>query len=100
MQVKHNDVLIATIGSALTIKEVSGFLVANDIQIPLSELALIYTSSEAEALRKRAYKLESDPLFIEWQFDQTLEKEKQWRDKVIEIKALYPLGNHDSASQG
>lgn len=99
MQIKHNDVLIATIGSALTLSEVSDFLIANEIQIPLSELAFNYTKSEAEMLRKRAYKLESDPLFIEWQFDQTLEKEKQWRDKVVEIKARYPLPSSDSVSE-
>jgi hypothetical protein len=34
---------------------------------------------------------EADPLFLEWQYDETPEKEKAWRDKVAEIKALYPL---------
>ncbi|EPH6098226.1 hypothetical protein ACS0KQ_003253 [Vibrio cholerae] len=41
--------------------------------------------------RKNAYVKESDPIFIEWQYDQTEEKEKAWRDKVAEIKARYPL---------
>lgn len=44
-----------------------------------------------ESKRKNAYVSESDPLFLEWQFDQTPEKEKAWRDKVAEIKARYPL---------
>lgn len=43
--------------------------------------------------RKAAYKNESDPLYMEFQFDQTLEKETAWRAKVTEIKALYPLVN-------
>ena len=42
--------------------------------------------------RKKAYSQESDPLYLEWQYDQTPEKEQAWRDKVAEIKARYPLG--------
>ncbi|TLS83862.1 hypothetical protein FD722_06795 [Photobacterium damselae subsp. damselae] len=41
--------------------------------------------------RRLAYRLESDPLFLEWQYDQTSEKEQAWRDKVAEIKTRYPL---------
>ncbi|WP_438461947.1 hypothetical protein [Marinomonas sp. PE14-40] len=41
--------------------------------------------------RKSAYAIESDPLYMEWQFDQTAESEQAWRDKVTEIKARYPL---------
>lgn len=40
--------------------------------------------------REIAYKKESDPLFIEWQYDKTPESEQIWRDKVLEIKAMYP----------
>ncbi|MEQ3511952.1 hypothetical protein ABMY35_01085 [Pseudoalteromonas sp. BZB3] len=40
--------------------------------------------------RQQAYKQEADPLFIEWQFDQTPEAEQAWRAKVEEIKARYP----------
>ena len=43
------------------------------------------------AQRKTAYKSESDPLYMEWQFDQTAESEQAWRDKVAEIKLRYPL---------
>lgn len=42
-------------------------------------------------LRQTAYKSESDPLYMEWQFDQTAESEQAWRDKVAEIKLRYPL---------
>lgn len=41
--------------------------------------------------RKEAYRLESDPLFMEWQYDNTPESEQAWRDKVAEIKTRYPL---------
>jgi len=40
--------------------------------------------------RKEAYRLESDPIFMEWQFDQSSEKRQEWLDKVSEIKARYP----------
>ncbi|GLT16289.1 hypothetical protein GCM10007938_00650 [Vibrio zhanjiangensis] len=43
------------------------------------------------SLRQKAYYQESDPLYLEWQYDKTAEKEQQWRDKVTEIKARYPL---------
>ena len=43
------------------------------------------------ALRQRAYQLESDPLFLEWQYDKTAEAEQAWRDKVVEIKLRYPV---------
>ncbi|QMV14733.1 hypothetical protein [Vibrio spartinae] len=48
---------------------------------------------EAQNLVKRqqAYRLESDALFMAWQYDQTEDKETSWRDKVAEIKARYPL---------
>lgn len=43
------------------------------------------------AARQRAYEAESDPLFLEWQYDKTPEAEARWRDKVAEIKARYPV---------
>jgi len=46
---------------------------------------------KALSSRSEAYKLESDSLYLEWQFDQTEESEQVWRDKVTEIKARYPL---------
>jgi len=48
-------------------------------------------AGEAAALRRAAYTVESDPLYMEWQYDQTPEAEQAWRDKVAEIKARYPL---------
>jgi hypothetical protein len=43
------------------------------------------------AQREAAYKTESDPLYMEWQYDGTAEAEQKWRDKVAEIKERYPL---------
>tara|TARA_Y100000588_G_scaffold50775_1_gene47699 strand:- start:202 stop:504 length:303 start_codon:yes stop_codon:yes gene_type:complete len=48
--------------------------------------------------RKAAYRRESDPLFMEWQFDGTPESEALWKRKVEEIKARYPLPSGDSSS--
>ena len=42
-------------------------------------------------MRQNAYKLESDPLYLEWQYDQKAASETAWRDKVAEIKTRYPL---------
>lgn len=41
--------------------------------------------------RKEAYRIESDPLFMEWQYDNSPEAEHIWRNKVAEIKVRYPL---------
>jgi len=30
-------------------------------------------------------------LYLEWQYDGTVEKEKDWRAKVAEIKVRFPL---------
>ncbi|MGI2152565.1 hypothetical protein ACROAK_06760 [Shewanella oncorhynchi] len=46
--------------------------------------------------RKEAYIKESDPLFIEWKYDKTPESEQIWRNKVLEIKARYPIGAADA----
>lgn len=43
------------------------------------------------AMRQRAYETESDPLFLEWQYDKTPAAEQTWRDKVAEIKLRYPV---------
>jgi len=62
--------------------------------VPQTEIDLVKSNSQKElllSLRQAAYKAESDPLYMEWQFDQTAESEQAWRDKVAEIKARYPL---------
>ena len=41
--------------------------------------------------REAAYKKESEPLYMKWQYDQTFESEQAWRAKVSEIDAHYPF---------
>ncbi|SFD16507.1 hypothetical protein [Pseudoalteromonas denitrificans] len=45
---------------------------------------------EVHQLRKQAYLKESDPLYMEFQFDKTPESEQAWRDAVNDIKSRYP----------
>jgi len=67
----------------------NGQVVTNisEISVEIAEVEL----TKKQELRQKAYKDESDPLYLEWQYDQTPEKEQAWRDKVAEIKARYPL---------
>lgn len=56
-----------------------------------------FEESQNIKLRQQAYKRDSDPLYIEWQFERECgnpdaDKYKQhWLDSVNEIKARYPL---------
>lgn len=56
-----------------------------------------YEESRNTELRKEAYKRESDPLHIEWQYELAQGNanadtfKQKWMDKVAEIKARYPL---------
>ncbi|MGL1407032.1 hypothetical protein ACSTIX_10640 [Vibrio parahaemolyticus] len=61
------------------------------IQSEKNELALKLDVEKNRERRQSAYRSESDPLYMEWQYDQTAESEQIWRDKVAEIKARYPL---------
>ncbi|EPN7235433.1 hypothetical protein ACT21L_004422 [Vibrio vulnificus] len=67
----------------------NGNVVMNISEIS-AEIAEIQLNKIHES-RQKDYKEESDPLYLEWQYDQTAEKEQAWRDKVAEIKARYPL---------
>lgn len=52
---------------------------------------VVLTEDEVKAVRASAYKIESDHLFMEWQFDQTEEKRQEWVNAVEAIKQRYPL---------
>ncbi|MDV2801619.1 hypothetical protein R0E53_29150 [Pseudomonas aeruginosa] len=68
------------------------FLAANGVPAEVIASALAAQQlAEAQAARRAAYVSESDPLFLEWQYDQTPESEQAWRDKVAEIKDRHPL---------
>jgi len=58
---------------------------------PKPELTFEERLASTVAQREAAYKAESDPLYMEWQYDQTDKAEKKWRDKVAEIKERLPL---------
>ncbi|WMN59292.1 hypothetical protein NI389_13890 [Pseudoalteromonas xiamenensis] len=91
MKVLHNNQLVAILGDVLTLDQVSQYLDNLNIEIPIGEIRLEYSDEEAEIARKSAYQLESDPLYMEWQFDQTDEAKQRWLAKVAEIKTRYPF---------
>lgn len=49
------------------------------------------TNDDIIQMRQARYKQESDPLYMEWQFDGTDVKKQAWLDKVAEIKADLPF---------
>lgn len=63
----------------------NGFYV-EDVVLTSEEISTIALNN-----RRLAYEKESDPLFMEWQYDQTNKAEKDWRDKVTEIKTRFPI---------
>ncbi|MCU8190153.1 hypothetical protein D8T49_21495 [Vibrio vulnificus] len=56
-----------------------------------------FEEGQSIELRAKAYKRESDPLYIEWQYELETANPKaddfkqKWMHKVTEIKARYPL---------
>ncbi|MCF6435239.1 hypothetical protein [Pseudoalteromonas sp. MMG022] len=91
MIVKHNGSIVATFGDVLDMDQISAYLSANEINLAIDELEIVFELEEALDARKIAYQSESDPLFIEWQYDQTDVAKQAWLDKVAQIKARYPL---------
>lgn len=49
------------------------------------------TADDIRALREAAYRIESDPLFMEARYDDDPVKLQAWKNKVAEIKARYPI---------
>lgn len=58
-----------------------------------------FEESQYATLRATAYKCESDPLYIEWQYELEVgnpkadDFKKKWIDKVAEIKKRYPASS-------
>ncbi|EKO3679171.1 hypothetical protein M3905_000853 [Vibrio metschnikovii] len=56
-----------------------------------------YEAQQNVELRQQAYKRESDPLYIEWQFELESKNpesdiyKQAWMDKVSEIKVKFPI---------
>lgn len=68
------------------------YLVSQGVPVEIADAAEAAQQLEdMQVARRAAYAAESDPLYLEWQYDQTATAEKAWRDKVAEIKAKYPL---------
>ncbi len=72
-------------------KEGLPVLVDNPNYLPPAQPTPEELTARATADRRAAYAAESDPLYMEWQYDGTPEAEQLWRSKVAEIKARYPL---------
>ena len=85
MEVRYNGKKI-TVHALLSLASAAALIEAPDVE----SIEVIYSLDEVYQLRANAYKAESDPLYMAWQFDQTPEAEQAWRAKVEEIKARYP----------
>ncbi|WP_211233683.1 hypothetical protein [Zooshikella ganghwensis] len=88
---KDNNEVIAVLGEVFDIHQVQVYLKACGVDVPDNQILLSYSIEEATEGRRQAYSRESDPLYLEWQYDKTSEKELTWRNKVAEIKARYPF---------
>ncbi|MEG0064751.1 MAG: hypothetical protein RR740_09130 [Pseudomonas sp.] len=51
------------------------------------------TDEQVAEQRRSAFRMESDPLYMEWQYDLLPESEAKWRAKVLEIKDRFPFGS-------
>lgn len=64
--------------------------------VPASEIAKV-KADLVQQKRQEAYQRESDPLYIEWQYELSVENpnadqfKQDWIQKVEQIKARYPL---------
>lgn len=71
--------------------DISGSFIDRHELINPEEIQPLPVDSENLMLRQAAYRSVSDPLFMEWQFDKTRQKEMAWRAAVQAIKFKYPL---------
>ena len=83
--------------NVVSVDDTAGAFDANGNQVAVDEdliaaeierLMPIKQAEQAEANRKAAYTLESDPLFFKWQAGEATEAE--WTAKRDEIKQRYP----------
>lgn len=52
-----------------------------------------------QQLRQSAYQAESDPLYMEWQYDQSDAKKQAWVTAVKAIKTRYPLPSETTSTK-
>lgn len=50
----------------------------------------VLTREQVDNVRKDAYQKRSDPLYMQWQYDQTPAAEQLWRAEVDAIKQEHP----------
>lgn len=55
------------------------------------EIEILPINIENLKRRQAAYRVVSDPLFMEWQYDKTRQAELAWRAAVKAIKLKFPL---------
>ena len=89
LETPAGDALINVPASVQTLKGLGFSDVA--AQALIEKAAASAALASTIAARRSAYVSEADPMYLEWQFDGTPEKEKEWRAKVAEIKARFPL---------
>ncbi|MBD1582500.1 hypothetical protein [Pseudoalteromonas sp. S16_S37] len=71
---------------------VKGYGIHTGIDAPsVAEALAQYQNLQIKLKRKAAYKDESDPIYMEYLFDESELKLQQWKDKVAEIKQRYPF---------
>ncbi len=80
-----------------TTPEFMACLGMNDEQISSTLQQMEFESSQSAVKRQAAYAKESDPLYIEWQYELASENpdadnyKQLWLDKVSNVKSRYPL---------
>ncbi|MPY25188.1 hypothetical protein [Shewanella sp. YLB-07] len=80
-----------------TTPEFMASLGMNDEQISSTLQQMEFESSQSTVKRQAAYAKESDPLYIEWQYELATENpdadsyKQLWLDKMSNIKSRYPL---------
>lgn len=72
--------------------DISGaFVDRNELVNTPEKIVPLPVNEENLLLRHAAYRSVSDPMFMEWQYDKTRQKELAWRAAVQAIKFKYPL---------
>lgn len=72
--------------------DISGaFIDKSELTEKPSQIQPLPVDQGNQLLRQAAYRSVSDPMFMEWQYDKTRQKELAWRAAVQAIKFKYPL---------
>ena len=69
----------------------NSFINKEELTQTTEEIIPLPVNKDNLLLRQSAYRQVSDPIYMEWQFDKTRQKELEWRAAVQAIKYKYPL---------